>query len=178
MSGPVATQPMVTVVPRTLLRVGFGLVWLVDASLKWMPGFRESYMDGVMQLGEGQPGWVEPWFRFWSAVQHPRISGFEYLVAIVETLIALAVIFGIARKTTYAAGALFSLMIWAVAEGFGGPYEAGASDIGSAVIYALVFVALLLLSYYGGPAPIALDRVLARRIPWWHHVAEFAGPTR
>jgi len=31
------------------------------------------------------------------------------------------------------------VVIWAAAEGFGGPDTSGASDIGTAIIYALVF---------------------------------------
>ncbi|OJV60989.1 MAG: hypothetical protein BGO38_09780 [Cellulomonas sp. 73-145] len=140
--------------------------------MKWLPGFRAAYMDAVMGEGDGQPGWLEPWFRFWSAVQHPRVTAFEYLVAVVETLIALAVILGFARKLTYSAAIIFSLLIWGVAEGFGGPYTAGAADVGTALIYAIVFAALLLFSYYDGPAPWSVDRLLERKISWWHRIAE------
>ena len=158
--------------PRTVLRVGFGVVWLVDAVMKWLPGFRAAYMDAVMGEGDGQPGWLEPWFRFWSAVQHPRVTAFEYLVAVVETLIAVAVILGFARKLTYSAAIVFSLLIWGVAEGFGGPYTAGAADVGTALIYAIVFVALLLFSYYDGAAPWSVDAVVERKFSWWYRVAE------
>ena len=162
--------------PRTVLRVGFGVVWLVDAVMKWLPGFRAAYMDAVMGEGEGQPGWLEPWFRFWSAVQHPRVTAFEYLVAVIETLIAVAVLLGFARKVTYIAAIVFSLLIWGVAEGFGGPYTAGAADVGTALIYAIVFAALLLFSYYDGPAPWSVDVMLERKLGWWHRVAEVGHP--
>ncbi len=33
-------------------------------------------------------------------------------------------------------------VIWSTAEGFGGPYTAGSTDIGAAIIYVLVFLAL------------------------------------
>lgn len=162
--------------PRTLLRVGFGVVWLVDAVMKWLPGFRAAYMDAVMGEGDGQPGWLEPWFRFWSAVQHPRATAFEYLVAVIETLIAVAVILGFARKLTYSAAIVFSLLIWGIAEGFGGPYTSGAADVGTALIYAIVFAALLLFSYYDGLAPWSVDVLLERKISWWHRIAETGHP--
>jgi hypothetical protein len=38
-------------------------------------------------------------------------------------------------------------MVWAIAEGFGGPYTSGASDIGTAIIYAVLFAGPLVLSY-------------------------------
>lgn len=46
-------------------------------------------------------------------------------------LIALAVIFGLARKVTYIGAIAFSILIWGTAEGFGGPYDAASADIGT-----------------------------------------------
>ena len=99
-----------------------------------------------------------------------------YLVAVVETLIALALIAGFARKLTYISAIVFSLLIWATAEGFGGPYTAGAADIGTAVIYAVVFAGLLTLSYYAGPARFSADYYLEKKISWWWRVAETRRP--
>jgi uncharacterized membrane protein YphA (DoxX/SURF4 family) len=158
--------------PKTALRVGFGLIWLVDAVLKWLPGFRRDYMDAIMGQADGQPGWVKPWFYFWTNLQHPYAVFFAYVVAVVETLIALALVLGFARKATYLSAIVFSVLIWATAEGFGGPYTSGSSDIGTAIIYALVFAALLSFAYYQGPARFSVDIWLERRISWWHWVAE------
>lgn len=47
------------------------------------------------------------------------------------------------RKVTYLVTIATGLGIWAVAEGFGGPYTTGSIDIGTACIYALVAAALL-----------------------------------
>jgi hypothetical protein len=44
-------------------------------------------------------------------------------VALVETLIAMALTFGFARKLTYTSAAVCSLLIWATAEGVGGPCQ-------------------------------------------------------
>lgn len=158
--------------PKTALRVTFGVICLVDATLKWLPGFRRDYMDTIMGQTDGQPGWLKPWFRFWIDLQHPHPAFWAYLVAAIETLIALAVISGFARKLTYSAAIVFSLLIWGTAEGFGGPYTSGSADIGTAVIYALVFAALLLFSYYTGPSVHSVDYWLEQRISWWHRVAE------
>jgi nitrite reductase (NO-forming) len=158
--------------PKTALRVGFGTIWLIDAVLKWLPGFRRNYMDTIMGQTDGQPGWTKPWFDFWTTIQHPYATFFAYLVAVLETLIAVALIAGFARKITYLAAIALSLLIWGTAEGFGGPYTSGASDIGTAVIYALVFSALLAFGYYQGPAPYSADIWLEQRISWWHWIAE------
>ena len=64
------------------------------------------------------------------------------------------------------------MLIWTTAEGFGGPCTAGASDIGTAIIYAVVFAGLLALSYYAGPARYSADHYLEKRIGWWWKVAD------
>src|SRR5215831_13251119 len=158
--------------PKDALRISFGIIWLIDAVLKWLPGFRAGYMGAIMSQAQGQPGWLKPWFNFWINLQHPRVTFFAYLVAVAETLIAVAVIAGFARKLTYVSAIVFSLLIWSTAEGFGGPYTSGSSDIGTAVIYALVFGALLCFSYYEGTPRFSLDFYLERRIGRWRRIAE------
>jgi thiosulfate dehydrogenase [quinone] large subunit len=128
-----------------------GIIWLIDAMLKWLPGFRSDYMGVIMGQAQGQPGLLRPWFDFWINLQHTRVMFLAYLVAVVETLIAVALIAGFARKVTYISAAAFSVVIWATAEGIGGPYTSGSPDIGTAVIYAVVFAGLLALSAYAGP---------------------------
>ena len=162
--------------PKDALRIAFGVIWLIDAILKWLPGFKDSYMSTIMGIKAGQPGWLQPWFQFWINLQHPAVTFFWALVATAETLIALALIFGFARKLTYCAAIVFSLLIWSTAEGFGGPYTAGASDIGTAVIYAIVFAGLLALSFYAGPARYSVDFYLEKKISWWWRVAEMRRP--
>ncbi|MDA8356137.1 MAG: DoxX family membrane protein [Actinomycetota bacterium] len=162
--------------PKDALRVTFGVIWLIDAILKWLPGFKDSYMSTIMGIAKGQPSWLRPWFDFWIRLQHPAATFFWALVATVESLIALALILGFARKLTYIGAIVFSLLIWSTAEGFGGPYTSGASDIGTAIIYAVVFAGLLALSYYAGPARYSLDYYLERRISWWWKVAELRRP--
>ena len=162
--------------PKDALRITFGVFWLIDATLMWLPGFRASYMSVILGEAQSQPGWLQPWFRFWINIQHPDATFLAYLAAILETLIAVALIAGFARKVTYAAAIVFSLLIWATAEGFGGPYTSGASDIGTAVIYAVVFAALLALSYYAGPSRYSADYYIEQKISWWWKVAETRRP--
>jgi nitrite reductase (NO-forming) len=162
--------------PKDALRISFGVIWLIDAVLKWLPGFRAGYMGTIMGEADGQPGWLKPWFSFWINWQHPQAMFFAYLVAVVETLIAVALIAGFARKITYISAASFSVMIWAIAEGFGGPYTSGSADIGTAIIYAVVFAGLLAVSYYAGPARYSADYYLEQKISWWWRLAEMRRP--
>jgi nitrite reductase (NO-forming) len=162
--------------PKDAFRIAFGGIWMIDAVLKWLPGFRSTYVAAITGVAKGQPGWLRWWFDFWLKLQTPRPDLFAYLVAVLETLVALAVILGFARKLTYAVSAVFSVVIWAVAEGFGGPYMSGSSDIGTAIIYALVFMGLLTLDFYTGPSRFSVDRYLEQRVSWWVKVAEFSHP--
>ena len=162
---------------RDGLRIGFGLIWAVDAGFKWQSGFRQGFMGMVMEEGKGQAGWLHGWFQFWIDLQHPHPVHFAYATAVIETVIALALIFGFACKLIYIAGAAFSLTIWGTAEGFGGPYGATSTDVGAAVMYAVVFVALLAFNYEAGVSRFSLDYMIERRIGWWHRVAEI-GPRR
>jgi hypothetical protein len=34
--------------PKDALRIAVGIIWLIDAVLKWLPGFRSTYMDTIM----------------------------------------------------------------------------------------------------------------------------------
>ena len=131
-------------------------------------------------MGEasGQPGWLKPWFHFWINLQHPRAMFFAYLVAVIESLIAVALIAGFARKITYILVVITGLGIWAVAEGFGGPYTSSSTDIGAAVMYAVVALGLLALNYEAGPSRFSVDYWIEQRVSWWHRIAEVEGPKR
>jgi uncharacterized membrane protein YphA (DoxX/SURF4 family) len=162
--------------PNDALRITFGAIWLVGAILKWLPGFRHDYLATIMGQAQGQPGWLKPWFDFWINLQHDRSVFFADLVAAVETIIALALILGFARKVTYISATIFSLLIWMTAEGFGGPYTASAAALGTALIYALVFFSLIALSYYAGAARYSVDYYLEHRITWRWKFAEIRHP--
>src|SRR6516225_3582329 len=162
--------------PKDALRIAFGVIWLIDATLKWLPGFKVFFFQAEDGTRDGQPLWLRWWFDFWINLQHPAVTFFWVLVAATETLIALALIFGFARKLTYIASIVFSLLIWATAEGFGGPYTSGAADIGTAIIYAVVFGFLLALNYYGGQARYSADYYIEQKVSWWWKIAEMRRP--
>src|SRR5205085_11150065 len=125
-----------------IARILFVVLFAIDAVLKWLPSFTNGFVDEINAAAAGQPAWLQPWFRFWirALSTHPRL--FAFATAVVETLIALALILGLARSFTYFAAALYSLAIWAIPEGFGGPYTHGVTDVGTGIIYAVVFLAL------------------------------------
>jgi nitrite reductase (NO-forming) len=160
---------------KDTFRIAFGLIWLIDAGLKWEPAFRSGFTADLRMAAQGQPGWLHGWFHLWISMVAPNSGFFAYSTAVIETLIAVAVIVGFARKFTYIGAALFSVLIWATAEGFGGPYSSSSTDIGTAVIYAVVFMGLLALDYETSPSCFSVDTLIERRVSWWHRIAEI-GP--
>jgi len=87
---------------------------------------------------------------------------FARIEATTESALAIFLIFGIFSNLANIIGILLSLGIWAVPEGFGGPYVPGHStDIGADFPYAILFAVLLFLSagrFYG------LDQWLTPRL--------------
>ena len=141
-----------------VLRIVFGAIWAVDAWFKWQPSFINNFADYLNGAQKDQPLLIHHWIGFWinSVGLDPIV--FAYVVAASETLIAVALIFGVFTNLTAVYGAVLSLLIWSTAEGFGGPYASGSADIGAAVIYVLVFAGLFLAS---SGLYLGLDRRMA-----------------
>jgi nitrite reductase (NO-forming) len=154
------------------MRLAFGLVFAIDAVMKWLPGYRDTYISQLQQVAQGQPAFLHGWFHFWISLQQQAPGLFADLTGVAETTLALVLLLGVARRAGYMLGAVYMFMVWAVGEGFGGPYVAGSTDIGAGIIYVLLFLTMLALA---GPArrePFSLDRMLINRIGWWRHLAE------
>lgn len=154
-----------------ILRIIFGLIWVINAAFKWHPSFKAGFLDQIKSAADGQPSWLHGWFSFWINLLSHNPHLFATLVTVIETLIALALIFGVARRATYISAAIFSLLIWSVAEGFGGPYSAASTDIGTGIIYAVVFLSLYGLDRLAGPAKWTLDTRITKRLPGWSAVS-------
>jgi nitrite reductase (NO-forming) len=147
------------------VRVAFGIIMAVDAYLKWQPAFAAHYVGYLQNAIKGQPLWLTPWFNFWLRIVIQHTAFFVLATRLIETAIAIGLLLGVARRMVYVGGALFSLLIWSTAEGFGGPYTSGATNPGPALIYALTFVTIALFERILGSTPYSLDFYLGRRFP-------------
>ncbi|MDE1925019.1 MAG: DoxX family membrane protein [Patescibacteria group bacterium] len=150
-----------------VLRIVFGMVWLIDASFKWNPAFISNFTNYVTQGAQNQPALVQAWINLWVRGVSIDPHFFAIVVAVAETALALSLLFGLLTELGIAGGIALMLVVWSTAEGFGGPYMPGSTDIGAAIIYVLVFVALWLgksWRYY------SIDSVLRKKIPflYWH----------
>ena len=145
-----------------IARILFGLVWVVAAVLQWLPQFQNSFVAQVSVAKAGQPAFIQGWITFWANAFSVNPLLFARIEATTESAIALFLILGLFSNLTYIVGIFLSLGIWAIPEGFGGPYIAGVTtDIGTAFPYAILFAVLLFLAagrYYG------LDQWLTPRL--------------
>ncbi|TAN29509.1 MAG: c-type cytochrome [Castellaniella sp.] len=155
------------------LRVAFGIIWVINAAFTWTDQFAAHYVGYLHNAAQGQPAWSAFWFNNWIAIVTPNAGLFIWLTRIIETALALALVLGFARKTVYVAGALFSLLVWSTAEGFGGPYAVGASNMGIGIGYVLIFIALIVINYRFGSSPYSLDYHIERRWRGWRCVSEW-----
>jgi uncharacterized membrane protein YphA (DoxX/SURF4 family) len=143
-------------------RIIFGMVWVVAAILSWQPQFQNTFVAQVAAAKAGQPVFIQGWLTLWTNLVSVNPLLFARILATTQTAVAAFLILGIFSNLTYIVGIFLSLGIWAIPEGFGGPYIPGQStDIGTAFPYAILFVVLLCLSagrYYG------LDQWLTSRL--------------
>jgi thiosulfate dehydrogenase (quinone) large subunit len=156
----------------TTVRVLFGVVFGIDAVLKWLPGYRKTYLSTVKSAAASQPAWLHGWFHFWINLQAKSPMLFATLTGLAETGLALVLILGLARRAGYALGVVYSLLVWGVAEGFGGPYASGSTDVGTGIVYALLFVTLLTFAPPARRERLSLDRILVAKWAGWRVLAE------
>ena len=150
------------------LRILFGIVLGIDAWLKWQPTFLNNFNLYLTNAMNGQPAFVHSWIGFWLMLVKTNPSVLAHVVALAESALAIAVCLGVFSNLAYIGGMILTLLIWSTAEGFGGPYVPGSTDIGPAIIYSLVFAGLFLSSaglYFG------VDRLLTPLLGCWGFLA-------
>jgi thiosulfate dehydrogenase [quinone] large subunit len=154
-----------------IVRILFGVIWAIDAAFKFEPSIYNNILTISQVADSGEPSWLNPWFNFWFWLMSSNQLLIGILVIIIEVAIAVSLLVGLARRLNYALAAVFSFLIWAVGEGFGGPYVAGKTDINAAIIYVIVFILLYVVDGVIPPS-WSLDSLLTKRISWWHKISD------
>jgi uncharacterized membrane protein YphA (DoxX/SURF4 family) len=157
---------------KAVLRVTFGVMWLIDGLFKFNPQTADTVVQNINNAAQTQPSWLTPWFDFWSTTVSSNPSFFVLSTGVLELAIAFGLIFGFARKLTYTVSFFISLVIWSVPEGFGGPYGPGSTDIGTGIVYAIASLFLLLVNAAFGPSKYSIDGWIERRWTSWKRIAE------
>lgn len=149
------------------LRVMVGAILAVDATLQFLPGAppQLAYLL-VVGAGQDQPS-LSWWFSYWASVIAGDPGLWWYGTGVLMAILATCLILGVARRLAYVVGFLFSLMLWAIPNGFGGPYAAPNTDIGAGLLYAVLFLILFQVDSAASPARLAADTTLERRWPKW-----------
>jgi uncharacterized membrane protein YphA (DoxX/SURF4 family) len=132
-----------------LVRIGFGLVWAVDATFKWLPGFihGQTLDDELGGAAKIHTPIVHQWIQLWHAAATAQPTAFAVGTGIIETLIALGLVFGVFSNLTFLGSALFSFGIWSAAEGFHLPWtRSGITDLGPSVGYIFASLALFFVA--------------------------------
>jgi thiosulfate dehydrogenase [quinone] large subunit len=154
-----------------IVRIVFGVVWVIDAAFKFEPAFYNGILQTVKGADAGEPNWLNPWFHLWYRLIGVNPHLFAIVIILAESLTALALLLGVARRLNYVLGAILSILIFAVAEGFGGPYVTGTTDIGAGFIYVIVF-GLLFCVDGAVPPSWSLDPIIQKHISWWHKISD------
>jgi thiosulfate dehydrogenase (quinone) large subunit len=157
---------------KTLFRVMFGIIWLIDGLLKFQPGFVDGFPDVIAGAGENAPPWLQGWYSFWVDQANAHAAFWVYSTGALELALGFSLIFGFARKLAYFGGVILSLLIWTVPEGFGGGYGPGTTDPGVGIVYAMFFLGLIVINSVFGPSRLSLDYYIERRFPKWAWIAE------
>jgi uncharacterized membrane protein YphA (DoxX/SURF4 family) len=158
---------------KVLFRVSFGLIWLIDGLFKFAPGLVDQFP--TMIPTDGQPGYLSGWFGFWQDQANANAAFWVYTTGVFEVALGLGLILGFMRKIAYVGGIFLSLFIWAVPEGLGGPYGTGSTDLGGGIVYAMVFLMLIVINATYGASRWSLDYWIEKRFPAWAKIAEFRG---
>lgn len=129
-------------------RISFGLLWLFDAALKWVPAFLFHFTSQITSVIPGQPAWMAAWLGFVATVV--RFVGalpVAILVGLSETAIAAALLSGRWLRLAIPFGIAYCLAVWSTAEAFGGPYSARGTGVrgnvlGNVLMYLIPFLFL------------------------------------
>ncbi len=157
---------------KVILRVVFGVFWLIDGALKFQPGLVDVFPDMIRRASDGQPAWLSGWFSFWASTTSSNPAFFVYSTGTLEIAIGVCLVLGFLRKLAYTASLFVSLVIWSVPEGFGGAYGPGSTDIGTGIVYALASLLFLIVNAVFGPSRYSLDSRIEKRWPGWKKIAE------
>ena len=140
-SSAVAAEPAA----RRLLRIGFGVLWLVDGLLQAQPAMPLGLASNVTEpAAAGSPGWIRHLVDFaatgWS--YHPvNAAAAAVWIQVGLGLWLLTAVHGPWSRLAGLASAGWGLAVWVFGEAFGGLFAPGASWLFGAPGAALLYVA-------------------------------------
>ena len=144
-ASPDAPQPAAEPRAHQVLRIGFGLLWLLDGLLQIQPGMAAGLPSQVIEPGAvSSPQWVQHLVNWagttWS--YHPvQAAAATVWIQVGIGLWLLAAPRGWTSRLAGLAGAAWGLLVWAFGESFGGVFAPALTWLtgapGAALIYAV-----------------------------------------
>ncbi|SCC92665.1 conserved membrane hypothetical protein [Thiomonas sp. X19] len=135
------------------VRILFGLFFLVNLLLHFSPAYAAQFIPDMLRAAQatGQPAWLGQWAAQVLAVfQFVGPGRALALMFGIETLLTLGLLTGLGFPALGWLGLVYELFLWSTIGGLGGPYVSGATDPGTAIVYALGFVVILLTRAWQG----------------------------
>jgi uncharacterized membrane protein YphA (DoxX/SURF4 family) len=145
-----------------VVRILFGVLWAIDAVFKWLPGWIHGQTLGH-ELDESKVPVpvLHQWVQMWHGAAATGPGAFAVAAAIVESLIAVALILGFLSNLTFIVTAVWSFGIWTSAEHLHMPFTTGMTDLGPSIGY--IFAALALF-FAGAGATWSVDAAIRPRL--------------
>jgi len=129
-----------------LLRILFGCIWVLNT---WFQAngayidhlFLQSFDAGI----KGQPAWLAHYTQtVISAIQTLGPGRVALATVVLDALLALSLLTGLGLRFFAWVGVFYNLFMWTTVGGLGGPYVQGSTDPGTAIVYVLAFIFILL----------------------------------
>lgn len=138
-------------------RLLFAAVCVVNLLLHLDPAYAQRFVPMMAaDWAPGQAGWIAAYGHAMAqAVLAIGVKPLVYVMVALEALLAFSLLTGWQLHRLAWVGIVYNLWLWSTVGGFGGPYTAGATDPGTAIVYALAF-GLILLTH--GWRPLASFR--------------------
>lgn len=155
-------------------RIAFGVFFAINLGLHFNPQYAVQFAGDVSHaaLAAGQPHWLGVWVA--GVLQGMAAVGMSKAVALlfgIEALLTVGLLTGWGFPALAWTGLVYELFLWSTLGGLGGPYTRGATDPGTAIVYALGFALLLLLRGWQGAAwsraPLRRPDLLRVRWAFW-----------
>jgi hypothetical protein len=128
-----------------LLRITLGAVWALNAWLQARGPRPALIMQTLADNAAAATGWVHNLIETaMNVITWVGPTKTAVLMVILDGLIALSLMSGVAVRLFAWIGIIYSCALWAVFESFGGPYGPGTTDPGAGIAYAIAFLFVLL----------------------------------
>lgn len=126
------------------LRILFGVIWVINTILEANKYYVDHFLASIVARVKGQPYPVQAFLH--EVIHIVTLLGPRHVAigtVVLDGLLGASLLTGFALRPMARLGIIYSLFLWATVGGLGGPYTPGATDPGTAIVYALVFFAVL-----------------------------------